>query len=42
MPTEPLRMRVHKQLPAASTIQPVYVEPVTIGLKSGAITVGDG
>lgn len=42
MPTEPLRMRVHEQLPAASTIQPVYVEPVTIGLKSGAITVGDG
>ena len=32
MPTEPLRMRVHEQLPAASTIQPVCVEPVTIGL----------
>jgi hypothetical protein len=28
--------------PAARTIQPVYVEPVTIGRKSGAITVGDG
>lgn len=27
--------------PAASTIQPVYVEPVTIGMKSQLITVGD-
>ena len=39
--TEPLKMRVHEQLPAASTIQPVYVEPVTIGMKSQLITVGD-
>ena len=42
MPTEPLKMRVHERLPAASTIQPVYVEPVTIGLKSQLITIGDG
>lgn len=41
MPTEPLKMRVHEQLPAASTVQPVYVEPVTIGMKSGLVTVGD-
>ena len=27
MPTEPLKMRVHEQLPVASTVQPVYVEP---------------
>ena len=39
--TEPLKMRVHEQFPAASTIQPVYVEPVTIGMKSQIITVGD-
>jgi L-ascorbate metabolism protein UlaG (beta-lactamase superfamily) len=38
--TEPLKMRVHEQFPAASTIQPVYVEPVTIGMKSQIITVG--
>jgi hypothetical protein len=42
MPTEPLKMRVHEQLPAASTVQPVYVEPVPIGLKTKIITVGDG
>ncbi len=42
MPTEPFKMRVHERLPAASTIQPVYVEPVTIGLKSQLITIGDG
>jgi hypothetical protein len=42
MPTEPLKMRVHEQLPAASTIQPAYVEPVTIGLKTGLSTVGEG
>ena len=41
MPTEPLKMRVHEHLPAASTVQPVYVEPVTIGMKSGLVTVGD-
>ena len=35
-------MRVHEQLPEASTIQPIYVEPVTVGLKSGIITQGDG
>jgi L-ascorbate metabolism protein UlaG (beta-lactamase superfamily) len=40
--TEPLKMRVHEQLPQAHTIQPVYVEPVTIGLKTGTITQGDG
>jgi hypothetical protein len=40
--TEPLKMRVHEQFPAASTIQPVYVEPVTIGMKSHLVTVGDG
>jgi hypothetical protein len=28
-------------LPTASTIQPVYVEPVTIGRKTQVITVGD-
>jgi hypothetical protein len=27
---------------ATSTIQPVYVEPVTIGLKTGIISQGDG
>jgi len=32
---------VHEQFPAASAIQPVYVEPVTIGMKSQLITVGD-
>jgi L-ascorbate metabolism protein UlaG (beta-lactamase superfamily) len=41
MATEPLKMRVHEELPAASTVQPVYVEPVTVGLKSGIITQGD-
>lgn len=41
MATEPLKMRVHEELPAASTVQPVYVEPVTIGLKTGVITLGD-
>ncbi len=40
--TEPLKMRVHEELPEASTVQPVYVEPVTVGLKSGIITQGDG
>ena len=39
--TEPLKMRVHQELPEASTVQPVYVEPVTIGLKTGVITQGD-
>jgi hypothetical protein len=39
--TEPLKMRVHEQFPAASTIQPVYVEPVTIDMKSHLVTVGD-
>jgi hypothetical protein len=34
-------MRVHEQFPAASTIQPVYIGPVTIGMKSQLITVGD-
>jgi L-ascorbate metabolism protein UlaG (beta-lactamase superfamily) len=41
MPTEPLKMRVHEHLPAASTVQPVYVEPVTVGMKSAIVTVGD-
>jgi L-ascorbate metabolism protein UlaG (beta-lactamase superfamily) len=41
MATEPLKMRVHEQLPAASTVQPVYVEPVTVGLKTGVIIQGD-
>jgi L-ascorbate metabolism protein UlaG (beta-lactamase superfamily) len=41
MATEPLKMQVHEQLPEATTIQPVYVEPVTIGMKSGIVTVGD-
>jgi L-ascorbate metabolism protein UlaG (beta-lactamase superfamily) len=41
MATEPLKMRVHEELPAAATVQPVYVEPVTIGLKTGVITQGD-
>jgi hypothetical protein len=35
-------MRVHEELPAAATVQPVYVEPVTIGLKTGVIAQGDG
>jgi hypothetical protein len=39
--TEPLKMRVHEQLPDSRTIQPVYVEPVTIGLKTGIISQGD-
>ena len=39
--TEPLKMRVREQLPESRTIQPVYVEPVTIGLKTGAITQGE-
>ena len=34
--------RVHEELPEASTVQPVYVEPVTIGLKSGIVSQGDG
>ncbi len=42
MPTEPLKMRVHEHLPTAHTIQPVYVEPVTVGMKSGVVAVGDG
>jgi L-ascorbate metabolism protein UlaG (beta-lactamase superfamily) len=42
MPTEPLKMRVHEQLPEAATIQPVYVEPVTVSMKSGAVAVGEG
>jgi L-ascorbate metabolism protein UlaG (beta-lactamase superfamily) len=41
MATEPLKMRVHEELPAASTVQPVYVEPVTIELKTGVIIQGD-
>ena len=41
MPTEPLKMRVHERLPEASTIQPVYVEPVTISMKSGVVAIGD-
>lgn len=41
MPTEPLKMRVHEDLPAATTVQPVYVEPVTVGMKSGLVSVGD-
>jgi L-ascorbate metabolism protein UlaG (beta-lactamase superfamily) len=40
--TEPLKMRVHEQLPESRTIQPVYVEPVTVGLKTGTISQGDG
>jgi hypothetical protein len=39
--TEPLKMRVHEELPESRTIQPVYVEPVTIGLKTGLISQGD-
>jgi hypothetical protein len=39
--TEPLKMRAHDELPEASTVQPVYVEPVTVGLKTGIITQGD-
>jgi L-ascorbate metabolism protein UlaG (beta-lactamase superfamily) len=41
MPTEPLKMRVHEHLPDAATVQPVYVEPVTVSMKSGIVTVGD-
>ena len=41
MPTEPLKMRVHEEFPAATTIQPVYIEPVTVSMKSGAVMVGD-
>jgi hypothetical protein len=29
-------------LPESRTIQPVYVEPVTIGLKTGTVTQGEG
>ena len=39
--TEPLKMRVHEELPESRTIQPVYVEPVTIGLKSGLVSQGE-
>jgi L-ascorbate metabolism protein UlaG (beta-lactamase superfamily) len=39
--TEPLKMRVHERLPESRTIQPVYVEPVTIGRKTGTITQGE-
>jgi L-ascorbate metabolism protein UlaG (beta-lactamase superfamily) len=42
MPTEPLKMQVHEQLPDGTTIQPVYVEPIAINLKAGVISVGDG
>jgi L-ascorbate metabolism protein UlaG (beta-lactamase superfamily) len=41
MPTEPLKMRVHESLPTAATIQPVYVEPVTVSMKTGVLAVGD-
>ncbi len=42
MPTEPLEMRVRDVLPDTTTIQPVYVEPITIGMKSGDVDVGEG
>ena len=42
MATEPLKMRVHEKLPTATTVQPVYVEPVAVGMKSGVLSIGDG
>jgi len=39
--TEPLKMQVHEQLPQTTTIQPVYVEPVALGMKSGMVKIGD-
>jgi L-ascorbate metabolism protein UlaG (beta-lactamase superfamily) len=41
MPTEPLKMRVHEHLPDATTVQPVYVEPVNVSMKTGAVAIGD-
>jgi L-ascorbate metabolism protein UlaG (beta-lactamase superfamily) len=41
MATEPFKMRIHEQLPATVTIQPVYVEPVTVDMKSGEVHIGD-
>jgi L-ascorbate metabolism protein UlaG (beta-lactamase superfamily) len=41
MPTEPLKMQVHEQLPAGTTLQPVYVEPISIAMKTGTICVGE-
>ncbi len=39
--TEPLKQRVHDELPATITVQPALIEPVTIDRAKGEVTLGD-
>ena len=34
-------MRVHEEMPDVQTLQPVYVEPIQIGMKTGEVELGD-
>jgi L-ascorbate metabolism protein UlaG (beta-lactamase superfamily) len=41
MPTEPLKMAVRERFPDIKVLQPVYLEPIQIGLKNRVAIVGE-
>lgn len=41
VPTEPLRLRLHDELPETVTVSPTYIEPLTVDRKTGDVTLGE-
>lgn len=39
--TEPIKERVHDELPAAITVQPGLIEPLTVSRATGEVTLGE-
>lgn len=39
--TEPLKLRVHDELPRTITAQPTYIEPLTVDRSTGEVTLGE-
>jgi len=41
VPTEPLKQRVHDELPDTVTVQQALIEPITVHRRKGEVTLGD-
>jgi hypothetical protein len=39
--TEPIKLRVHEELPDTVTAQPTLIEPLTINRANGTTTLGE-
>jgi hypothetical protein len=39
--TEPLKLRVHDELPQTITAQPTYIEPLTVHRGTGEVRLGE-